>query len=64
MNIINEIISTTNSSAFTFKTLDKSFNYSVLGLVLPNSQFEIVCLVTFINSANCSCESSFIFLKL
>ena len=50
-----------NSSILTLSTLDNSFNCSGLGDVSPNSQFDIVCLVTFIFSANCSCESFLFF---
>ena len=51
-----------NSSILIFNVFDKSFNCSGLGAVSPNSQFEIVCLVTFTCSPNCSCERLFFFL--
>ena len=53
-----------NIATLTFKVLDKSFNCSVFGDVSPSSQFEIVCLVTFIISAKSSCDIFLVFLKL
>ena len=46
-----------NSSILTFNALDNNFNCSGFGEVSPSSQFDIVCLVTSIFSANCSCEN-------
>lgn len=55
-----------NSSILTLSALDNNFNWVGLGAVSPNSQFDIVCLVTLIFSANCSYESlqSFLSLKI
>lgn len=43
--------------------MDRSINCSGFGEVSPNSQFEIVCLVTFTFSASFSCENPFSFLN-
>ena len=51
------------SSTLTLNAFDIFFNCSGLGVVSPNSQLEIVCLVTSTFSPNCSCESPFFFLN-
>ena len=53
----------TRQSMLLSRAFDKSISCSGLGAVVPNSQFDMVCLVTLICSASFSCESPFCFLK-
>lgn len=52
-----------NSSTLTFKDFDNDLNCSGFGVVSSNSQLEMVYLVTFTFSPNCSCERPFFFLN-
>ena len=54
----------TSSSILLSNAMDRSINCSGFGEVSPNSQFEIVCLVTFTFSASFSCENPFSFLHI
>ena len=54
----------TSSSMLMSNCFDKRINCSGFGAVSPNSQFDMVCLVTLIFSASFSCESPFFFLKV